>query len=316
MLPNKYCNFVQASTSNSSEAGSHKETPSIINSISGEEAKRLYIEEVKDLKHPYVSGVVDEEFTQDLNVNKHSTKRRKTETPVSDKELFLATQNDDVDTVKNVLDSNPEKLHILDEFGWSLLMMACQGNSVNTVKLLLTLGADTSIRDKAGNSAQNLVIKNKNLQIAELLLSGVTNRNTKQKAKHKRPEQKLEYVCEICNKVYADKDLHLSSTIHNLNASKNKKIPTVYKIPETNKGFQIMLKTGWDKDSGLGYDGSGIKYPIKPVPKKDRKGLGHDKTKDKNVKVEDKSVCIKPRSLYDSQKKSRDLEIRFRREFY
>jgi hypothetical protein len=48
----------------------------------------------------------------------------------------------------------------------------------------------------------------------------------------------------------------------------------VYGIPASNRGYQILVKGGWDREKGLGADGSGHKFPLKTVMKRDRAGLG------------------------------------------
>jgi hypothetical protein len=48
----------------------------------------------------------------------------------------------------------------------------------------------------------------------------------------------------------------------------------VYSIPASNKGYQILVKGGWNREKGLGADGSGHKFPLKTVMKRDRAGLG------------------------------------------
>jgi hypothetical protein len=54
---------------------------------------------------------------------------------------------------------------------------------------------------------------------------------------------------------------------------------TVYGIPESNAGFQMLARLGWDREEGLGPEGrKGGKFPVKTVLKKDRKGLGFEKT--------------------------------------
>ncbi|CAK1555559.1 unnamed protein product [Leptosia nina] len=278
--------------------------------LSGKEARKLYLEEVQNVKDPTLpvsSGNCKIEKTK-------VSYKRKLDHNITINELFLCVQNNNVEEVKSALDTCPEQINLLDEFGWSLLMIACQANSVDTVKELLKRGIDTSIRDKAGNSAQSLIIKNKNLAIADLLLSHKPHGDV---PKHHKINVKLkeEYRCKICgNKKFPDRQEHLASTLHNINASRGKKIPMKYVIPESNKGYQIMLKEGWDKETGLGPNGAGTKYPIKATMKKDRTGLG---SKQKVVKpLKDLHKHINKRSLAREQSESKLMEIKFRREFY
>ena len=45
-------------------------------------------------------------------------------------------------------------------------------------------------------------------------------------------------------------------------------------LNESNIGFKMLLKAGWDGVSGLGRNGHGRRSPVKTVVKNDRKGLG------------------------------------------
>lgn len=81
--------------------------------------------------------------------------------------------------------------------------------------------------------------------------------------------------CEVCQAHYSEDTvaLHERSTAHLFNRCDP--LPsTRYCIPENNVGFQLMVKGGWDKETGLGPSGAGRKFPIKTVLKRDQKGLG------------------------------------------
>lgn len=310
-MSDKYGNFVRPSASSSEQIPKHKP------SLNGEQAKRLYLEEVLDV-------IVSEPAINDLDekpksvIHKIENRRHFSVTELTDKDLFLSAQNNDVDTLIRILDNTPDKINIVDEFGWSLLMIACQANSIEVVRELLKRDIDTLIRDRAGNSARTLVIKNKNLALVDMFLSHKSKktftevRNTKN---HKGVKRKREYTCDICNNTYPDETEHLSSTVHNINISRGKKIPTNYVIPVSNRGYQIMLKGGWDKETGLGPDGSGKKYPLRTTQKKDRKGLGHEKVK-QYIKQEEKPVQQNKKILIRNCYNNRNIEINFRRQFY
>ncbi|XP_026756243.2 G patch domain and ankyrin repeat-containing protein 1 homolog [Galleria mellonella] len=306
MLKKDYSNFVRPVSPLESV---NNNAPLTCKYLSGDEARRIYLEEIKEAKDPIKSYISP--------VERNNRNRKRNLEEISDKDLLISVQNNDVNAVTRALDRYPDKINIIDEYGWSLLMIACQANSVDTVKLLLKRGIDTNVRDKAGNSARSLVIQNKNYVLANILLSNkecnkITSNNSYNKVNVKLKE---EYICEICSNRFPDKEEHLSSTIHNINASKGKKIPANYVIPETNRGYQLMLKGGWDKESGLGPDGSGKKYPIKTIQKKDRKGLGCKKKKEDNLNkpiVKHKNGKI----IASESQRSRRIEINFRREFY
>ncbi|KAJ8712524.1 hypothetical protein PYW07_005366 [Mythimna separata] len=305
MSNKSYSNFVKASSP-------EPDLKVVQNSgtLSGAEARRIYLEEIKHAKAsssktPFV-----------LENKKKVVKSQDEELPLTNKDLFITVQNNDVDTLKRVLDRNPDKINVVDDYGWSLLMIACQANSTDAVKLLLKRGIDMSVRDKGGNSARSLVIKNKNYILADILLRYIQKETPKiQKQGKIKVKSKEEYTCEICNKTFPDREEHLASTIHNISASRGKKIPASYVLPASNRGYQLMLKGGWDRQSGLGRDGSGKLYPIKTVQKKDRKGLGHAKQKP----IDNKQDYVKHKNrlkLARDHHSDKSFEIKFRREFY
>ncbi|XP_047032448.1 G patch domain and ankyrin repeat-containing protein 1 homolog [Helicoverpa zea] len=301
-----YSNFVKA-TSPEQEAQNKQHTGTV---LSGEEARILYLEEVKHAKATNCTK------RPRATENNKKVLIQEEVTPLTNKDLFITVQNNEVDKLKRVLDSCPDKINLIDEFGWSLLMIACQANSVDVVKLLLERGIDMSVRDKGGNSARSLVIKNKNYILADILLR-YKQKETPTTPKHANKKVKSieEFLCEICNKTFPSREDHLSSTIHNISASRGKKITAKYVLPESNKGYQLMLKGGWDKQSGLGRDGSGKLYPIRTVQKKDRKGLGH--AKQTNIDKSQDNVKHKNRTkLARDHRSDKSFEIKFRREFY
>ncbi|CAF4878693.1 unnamed protein product [Pieris macdunnoughi] len=304
MYHKDYSNFVRPTLDDAAVVPS---TNFPIPKLSGKEARKLYLEEVRNIEDPHIIS------NDESNVPEKLLCKRKIDPNLTDQELFQSVQNNCINVVKSTLDTFPDKIYLKDEFGWSLLMIACQANSVDIVKELIKRGIDTTVRDKAGNSAQSLVIQNKNIVLANILLMQATEDIKPIKTQVKLKKQ--DYQCPICsNLFFSDREQHLSSTLHNINVSKGKKIPTNYVIPESNKGFQIMLKEGWDKETGLGPDGAGAKYPIKATMKKDRTGLGLKKKEESSEKKSPKIVNKK--ILKREEHKNKIMEIRFRREFY
>ena len=66
---------------------------------------------------------------------------------------------------------------------------------------------------------------------------------------------------------------HQTSILHQLHSG-HAPPRTVYGLPESNVGFRLMRKGGWDSEKGLGVEGTGRKYPIPTVFKRNRRGLG------------------------------------------
>ena len=90
-------------------------------------------------------------------------------------------------------------------------------------------------------------------------------------------EEVIIVSCEDCGEMF---DLnhavsHKAGITHQLSLQREdggKKNPG-FLISETNAGFQMMRKNGWDGVSGLGQGGGGKLFPIKTAFKQDRKGL-------------------------------------------
>jgi len=79
----------------------------------------------------------------------------------------------------------------------------------------------------------------------------------------------------------------------------------VNKIEESNKGYELLMKMGWDQKKGLGSKGQGRTAPIEVKPKEDKNaGLGVDADPTYAVKEGD--------DIYEQYKKRMMLGYRFR----
>lgn len=95
----------------------------------------------------------------------------------------------------------------------------------------------------------------------------------RQRSSLERPQSP--FRCTICNQVIHN----TSSSIHSLSIThqfscQHKPMSLPYTLSRTNKGFQMMLRSGWDPGQGLGSEGQGRKFPVKTVLKRDRAGIG------------------------------------------
>lgn len=206
-----------------------------------------------------------------------------------------------------------ENVNVSDDFGWTPLMSAAYCGHLEIVQFLLNLGANKRTRDKSGLTAAQLALKRNYLSIVALLrkksdsISGISqlsanisNINTtsvnntnalavrsmtvESSAEHNkdnlmeektRLKQNAAFYCEVCKATFQETtpQQHESSTLHIFNTKPKLKY-TMYAISRQNKGYKMLLNTGWDEEAGLGPSGKGIKYPIKTCLKMDRKGLG------------------------------------------
>lgn len=198
-----------------------------------------------------------------------------------------------------------ENVNVSDDFGWTPLMSAAYCGHLEIVQFLLNLGANRRTRDRSGLTAAQLALKKNYLSIVALLkkksnsLSSISqlsvnvpsvnniNASTRsmessmERDKDDAAEEKAQlkhnaaFYCEICKAAFQETTTqkHESSILHVFNA-KPKLKHAMYGISRQNKGYRMLLNTGWDEEAGLGPSGKGIKYPIKTCLKVDRKGLG------------------------------------------
>ncbi|KYQ58739.1 Protein BAT4 like protein [Trachymyrmex zeteki] len=167
-----------------------------------------------------------------------------------------------------------ENVNSSDDFGWTPLMSAAYCGHLEIVQFLLNLGANKKTRDKSGLTAAQLALKKNYLNIVALLKksNSISNNVMEDKTQLK---QNAAFYCEICKATFQETtpQKHESSTLHIFNTKPKLKY-VMYGISRQNKGYRMLLNTGWDEEAGLGPSGKGIKYPIKTCLKMDRKGLG------------------------------------------
>lgn len=196
--------------------------------------------------------------------------------------LMKAAELNNVSLVQELCQEN-NKLYInqTDVFGWTPLMSACCAGAIDVVKLFLHWKPDVMIKDKRGNNCWNLAKCKGHFSILQLLNDYAQNNNSKyfdqESTSVERPKiSTVKFYCEPCKQNIEDlsRSKHESSMMHLFNSAPKNNMPTMYGIPESNKGFQILLKGGWDKEKGLGPEGTGHKFPPKTILKQDKTGLG------------------------------------------
>lgn len=218
--------------------------------------------------------------------------------PLNPKDIFTHSQNNDTTKLLQLLNSGVD-VNARDTFGWTSLMCAACNGAEDAVKLLLKFGADVSAKDP-GYDAKYLAKKHKHFGIVHLL----RGRKSPSRATTSSQSKQELMNCDTCKQTYtSSRRRHEASTVHLL-AKHAMKTKTFYGISETNRGFQMLMRNGWDREHGLGPDGSGRKFPVKAVEKKDRKGIGAPKVKVRN----DAGVVL-------SRPKDRWFERNFRLQF-
>lgn len=192
-------------------------------------------------------------------------------------DIFKFSQDNQVHLVDQWLSSGFD-INTIDIYGWTPLMCAACAGSNDVVQLLLKNNARTDIKSKKGLTALELALKNGHYSIIESIINKKKSKICKihQKSEETKMTKSndLDNYCESCNLNYKDPEpSHLTTIVHNINTYQPKN-RTYYGIPESNKGFQMLKSSGWDKEKGLGPDEDGRKFPVKTILKRDRQGFG------------------------------------------
>lgn len=280
----------------------------------GEEAKIAYEEIVYHTSNSNIpsvrlkhlrSKIIESQGNSDTNsvVQSKKTLSEDVLAKVTINTLLKAVEQKDLKFLQKHMTT--ENVNVSDDFGWTPLMSAAYCGHLEIVQFLLNLGANKRTRDKSGLTAAQLALKKNYLSIVALLKKksdSISNINQLSASinnihalsmrsipvesaikpnkdniieENTRLKQNATFYCEICNTTFQETTVqkHESSTLHIFN-TKPKLKHAMYGISRQNKGYRMLLNTGWDEEAGLGPSGKGIKYPIKTYLKMDRKGLG------------------------------------------
>lgn len=115
-------------------------------------------------------------------------------------------------------------------------------------------------------------------------------------------------ACSECALPIIDVHTHTTSTAHQ-SSLPHSHPPHPY--DRSSLGLKVLTESGWDPDArvGLGRTGEGIRYPIKPVPKDDKLGIGV-KPKKGGVLVEVvKKVGVKHARKLEGDKRTRRMKL-------
>lgn len=277
--------------------------------LTGEKAKELYEEIINE---PTKTN------THTPIIKKVPLKRAAKPVPIAEdlkpSEIFKFAQNNDFNKLKLLLRQKPDlDINATDTYGWTALMCASCGGAKEAVVILLKKGADTTICDRAGNTAISLARKNRHNSIVTFIKDCRRQRRKDEQILNKTQAEPI--FCDICKQTFKiQPEKHECSTLHLFN-DKSIKPRTFYGIPDSNKGFQLLLKEGWDRETGLGPEGSGRKFPVKAKMKKDKKGIGapHEENT-RNEIVHTVKYQNKQEKLWHDHK-DRSFERNFRLEF-
>ncbi|KAK6643538.1 hypothetical protein RUM43_005048 [Polyplax serrata] len=241
--------------------------------LTSEQAKKFYEDVLSEPSQSEEAGANNFLVKTKMTLKQRTvSKRRGTKKIFQNKDLLYMGQNNDVKNLELIFSQNQEfDINIVDDFDWTPLMCASCSGAEEAVKIFLQKGADPTKGDKFGNTPLKLA-KQKNFRNIVQLLEDAINKKEIDKKEIMLPSNEPFY-CDLCKNNFTEvKNTHESSTLHLFNCKHKSNI--FYGIPESNKGFQLLLKEGWNKGEGLGPEGSGRKFPIKAFPKKSRNGIG------------------------------------------
>ena len=230
-------------------------------------------------------------------------------------EFLKAAEKNDLKLIKSYLEDleNADKsvqtnfeLNSCDDFKWNILMISVVSFSNDIVKYLLEVHSNHKqfkeiiyAKDLSGSDAEQLAFKCNNYKALEMIRAAklkiekgnLTRSHSKDKLKieeNQLTSNKQVLFCESCKKNFCLSDEshieHVTSIVHQLNENeadcnlKNKQKFNYHLRASTNKGYQMLLKTGWN-ESGLGLNEQGRTQPVRAKQKLDRLGIGVDEVK-------------------------------------
>lgn len=292
----------------SSEDENEGESRSKRTKISGEEAKQFY----EDVLLMPKESRRDEDFLKKKAESVKRRKRRGTKSQRKTQEvkeitslgqLFMCVQKGELESIRSALSRGLFDVNAVDNFNWTLLMCAAHAGHMTIVKYLLDQGADwLHHTDRRGNNAADLARTAGHTNIADFIESHNRTSSKQSCPSTQRLDEILtvtedhrkkrdhsssnnlttdqypsSFYCEICKMTVglgsSTVSKHTTSTVHQFNCQHKPKV-TPYGIPESNRGFQLLLKGGWNPEKGLGPEQQGQQFPVKTVLKQDRLGFG------------------------------------------
>jgi hypothetical protein len=286
------------------EACASHSKPSESSSFTGEEASAFY-EEVLSLPQQEsrvlgnsrtTSRHHDRKSAGILGAKQRVAPRKLTPTnpkgEVSPFQLFQYAQCNEVELLQSAMSSGHFDVDMQDNFHWTLLMIAAYAGHVSIAKYLLEMGAKWREYSDRGMNAVDLAQSNGHIELADLIANfdrtfdgtsrdlRVENEGEEEdrlqtlrsSGKRKRSQR---FYCETCQTVVTRSSRvgHDTSIVH-LYSCQHKSSLVPYGIPESNRGFQMLLRNGWNPERGLGSHRQGHRFPVKTVLKQDRLGFG------------------------------------------
>ena len=257
------------------------------NYLTGNEARSIYESIVTSCGKDNELKVQDKPEKRvrcNKDIKRQPIMKKKVEVLHSISNLFRFAQDGDLPQLATALSTGQYDINTKDQFDWTLLMMSSAAGHMHLVQYLLDEGAEwEGLWDKRNMDAVSLARIKGHHDVAEYILqhrvnhsnSSVQTSSGNQYDESDSKSTPSSFRCDICQQVIRDTptSLHSTSIAHQFSC-KHECSTLPYTLPQTNKGFQMMIRSGWDPGSGLGSEGQGRRLPVKTVLKRDRLGVG------------------------------------------
>jgi len=262
-------------------------------------------------------------------ITKNEKSLKEAKQHLNPKEFLKAAQTNDLDFIQSYL-KNGQELNVVDNFKWNALMISTASSNNQIVNYLLNEQKINSqynemvyMKDDSGNDAELLATKFNNVEALELIrkakdaIEKTLQSDSLQIKDDESGGNKAEIVenfyCKKCRKLFdnTNEQEHVKSIAHQLNEMElepcsSKTATNNLYLRSSNKGYQLLLKSGWNESSGLGKEEQGELKPIKTKLKLDRLGLGIEAPSD-IPKSKSKLIQLKT-AQYDER-----IESKFKR---
>lgn len=235
--------------------------------------------------------------------------------------LFKLAISDDSENIQELFDNSTNfDINATDSYGWTALMMAACEGSLDAFRWLLQLDADTSIADRKGNTAKSIAEKKGFYEILEAMEQYQSHKwNDAEAIEISDDEDQEKLFCSDCGIEIqkSSSESHQTSTAHLFSCKfKGNTNIKAFGITRSNRGYQMMRRTGWDGNSALGPRSNGKLYPIRTVMRKTRTGLGikQDSAKVTHFKANDPSaVRFRPPAKALTRKEIHENDLKDKR---
>lgn len=263
--------FVRGLGLQSSDESNVEENNAQLGESNGEDVRKFYEELTK---HSKISVPTTPPIVSKTSINSKKSSLLNFE---RNKFFGLATANNVTELAR--INYKAGDVDVCDDFGWTALMMAACEGAIDAVRILLQLGADKNIKEKTGRTARDFAIEKGYDHIATILQTNVEDSKGPASQEASYSTASVEpFYCATCEHTFTDTTRlqHATSTLHQFRtkATGTQNKLNKFNISNKNRGLQLMVKQGWDKESGLGPTQAGRLYPVKTVIRKKRTGLG------------------------------------------